>query len=109
MTLIKWKDSKGVQQRLRITQSISNKWQEIGALLSISRAQLESWSLKYQQDNIKCCSAVLDYWLVSGCDEYPANWEGLLELMEDMEFKVVAAHLREAIAQRNGTVEGTDL
>ena len=97
LTLIKWTDSQGKQHKLRIVQNICPKWRQIGNLLNISDSLLESILSQYRGDLEECCYAVLRQWLDNGSPDYPLTWEGLLELLNDVDCSQVADELRDAL------------
>ena len=97
LTLIKWKDSQGKQRKLRIVQTICPKWRTVGNLLDISDPVLESILSQYRGDLEECCYAVLRQWLDNGSPGYPLTWEGLLELLEDVDCSQVSEELRDAL------------
>ena len=95
LTLIEWQSQEGKKQ-LRIKQSISNKWKEVGTLLEIDRALLDGWEKQYLHDSLECCSVVLNYWLNNPCKSYPCTWDGVCRLLDNVQFGQVAEELRSA-------------
>ena len=96
LTLMKWTDSQGKQHKLRIVQNICPRWRQIGNLLNISDSLLESILSQYRGDLEECCYAVLRQWLDNGSPDYPLTWEGLLELLNDVDCSQVADQLKDA-------------
>ena len=96
LTLIKWKNSEGTEQKLRIVRSISSKWRNIGNLLGVSHAVLETIYSRYQ-DLEEYCDAVLRNWLDNGSTDYPSTWNGLIKLLDDADCAQVAETLRQFI------------
>ena len=92
-----WTDTQGKQHKLRIVQNICPKWREIRNLLNISDSLLESILSQYHGDLEDCCYAVLIQWLDNGSPIYPLTWEGLLELLNDIDCSQVADDLRDAL------------
>ena len=97
LTLMKWTDSQGNLHKLRIVQNICPKWRQIGNILNISDPLLESILSQYRGDLEECCYAVLRQWMDNGSPDYPLTWEGLLELLNDVECSQVADELRDAL------------
>ena len=97
LTLIKWKDSQGKLHRLRIIQSICDKWRIVGNLLEISDSVLESILSQYRGDLVECCYAVMRQWLDNKARGYPLTWEGLIELLDDAECAQVAEEVKHAL------------
>lgn len=98
LTLIKWTDSLGKQRKLRIVQQICPKWRQSGNLLGISDPVLESILSQYHGDLEECCYAVMRKWLDNGSPDYPLSWDGLLELLNDIECSQVAEDLQDALS-----------
>ena len=97
LTLIKWTDPQGKLHKLRIVQSICPQWRTIGNLLDISDSVLESILSQYRGNLEECCYAVLRRWLDNGSPDYPLTWEGLLELLADIDCSQVSEELRDAL------------
>ena len=66
-------------------------------MLNISDSLLESILSQYRGDLKECCYAVLRQWLDNGSPDYPLTWEGLLELLNDVNCSQVADELRDAL------------
>ena len=96
LTLIKWKDDQEQIQRFHLVETISNKWRDIGGLMELS---LDNISEKYRGDPKECCRAVLDRWLEKPPPDYPTTWQGLLELLEDIELSGVVTKLRKILGK----------
>ena len=78
-------------------RSIKYKWHEMGRLLGRGD-ELEAISMKHQKDPESCCIDLLQKWLNGGCSsEYPVNWDGLLELLNDLDFNNLAEELKNAL------------
>ena len=95
LMLIKWKDEQGQKQRFHLMNNIGHKWRDIAQVLSIS--QLTNLSTEYREIPRECCRAVLDQWLTNPPPDYPATWNGLIELLEDCELRHVATELKTAL------------
>lgn len=90
-------DKRGEKKKLRVKQLICNKWKEIGDLIDISYSVLDAWSKSYHEDPLECIRCVLDHWLMNSTVEYPASWEGLCHLLEDIQLKQLAEDLKQAL------------
>ena len=66
-------------------------------LLGIPIFQLEYWRMEHSRNIAECWMKVMEYWL-QGIPNYPATWEGLYELLEDVDFHEVAMKLKEVVA-----------
>ena len=97
LTLIEWINEKGVKKQLRVKQAIWHLWEEIGLHLGIQMGDLKAWETIHMKDPRKCINEVLHCWLESPSETYPASWEGLYKLLEDIELKEVAIELKQAL------------
>ena len=62
MTLLKWTDSSGQSQELRLENQMSLKWKGIGQLLGICWEELEIWERTYNCNPIECLRQVIQTW-----------------------------------------------
>ena len=94
LTLIKWTDERGETQRIRIIEETSMKWRKMGSILNISPPKLSGFQEQYHHDNEICCQEVLCSWLDGkGSSQYPVTWDGLYELLDDVEFGALVEKL----------------
>ena len=69
-----------------------------GFRLDIESDQLKGWEKQYHEDANRCCLEVMDHWLkTGGTREYPTTWDGLYELLKDVECEHVIDNLKEAV------------
>lgn len=94
LKLIKWKSEGGDTERFYLMDHVSHKWRDIGELLDLSHSELESISVKCRGDPKECCRAVFGQWLDNPPSEYPTNWQGLIDLLEDSQLEKVASKLK---------------
>ena len=95
--LIKW--SKG---KFRLVNRVSGTWKEFGTLLEVEQNQLDAWRNECRDDAGRCWDKVMGHWLsTGGTSDYPATWDGLYILLEDVEFSEVAVELKEVISDIN--------
>jgi len=97
LTLLKWIDSKGQEQNLRIKNEISFKWRDVGDLLGVKSSRLEAIDSNRRGNVELCCRDVLQDWLQMEEPSYPVNWDGLIELLKDLQFNNMARKLKEAL------------
>lgn len=50
-----------------------------------------------RKTDAESCDAVISYWLDNPPRYYPATWEGLYELLKDVELSQVAIELEHAV------------
>ena len=99
LMLIKWIDDKGVVHRFYLMDKISHKWRDVGGILGLSHAELESISMKCLKDPKECCRAVLGQWLENPPEGYPTTWAGLIELLDDSQLGQVASQVKDISKQ----------
>ena len=94
LKLIKWKDETGEVHKFYLMDKVSHEWRDLGELLDLSHAELESISMKCLKDPKDCCRAVLGQWLENPPEGYPTTWDGLIELLDDSQLGQVASQVR---------------
>ena len=97
LNIIKWEDESGKVQRFNLKEKISHKWRTIGILLGLTYSKLQSLDHEYR-DPFESCQAVLDLWLDNPPPDYPATWQGLVDLLEDSKLDKVATELRTVLS-----------
>ncbi len=102
LTLLKWTDKDGQNHTLGIRDELSSHWHDIGQLLDISMNILDGFSLQRSGDVRQCCRDVLYDWIQNGSSHYPATWEGLLKLLQDMQLSSLASSLELALKSFQG-------
>ena len=95
--LIKWKDKHGKIHRLKIVEKTGSKWHKIGILTNQSTEKLDNYREMMLNDQIKCCECVFDEWIKNNTSPYRVTWEGLYELLMDVDLAEVQRELRETI------------
>ncbi len=100
--MMKWTDEEGKVQRLKIFHELSSQWKEIGILLGFSWSELEEIETNSQKEDIKCCQLVFKDWIGGKYTKnYPKTWDGLYELMQDVEFEELAEKMKVALASKD--------
>ena len=93
--MIKWTDSKMQMHEMHLINAMSPYWKRASDLLGldiyrISRIESNNRSVE------ECCREVMLQWLseADGAYNYPRTWDGLYELLKDMELPAIAKNLR---------------
>ncbi len=74
-------------------------WQSIGYRLELGAAPLENIKQK-SDDNVQRCSEVFNCWITSnGHRDYPLTWDGLFELLLDVDRSTAVEKLKQALAK----------
>lgn len=99
LELIKWRDSSGQVKRFSLIGEVSSEWKAFGNLLEIPPDKLAAWEREIG-DSTECWRRVMHHWLAAGgTHDYPTTWEGVYELLEDINCAGVAKKLKEAVAR----------
>ena len=78
-------------------QSVSPEWRKLGDLIGLLDSQQQALLVKHRDDIQLCCRDVFIHWMKNPPPDYPVTWEGLYELLDDLEFSQLAKTLKEAI------------
>ncbi len=100
LVVLKWTDSNNKKQRIQIISELSPKWIDISDLLGFCPALTQQIELNYSrvQNHSK---EVIRLWLSSeeGAYRYSTTWEGLIELLEDIELPSLASEIQDVVCQ----------
>ena len=111
MDLIKWEDEKGVEQEFRIYSKIAHKWRQIATqLLGFGPGQISAIESDHRQTCF-CITAVMGRWFenanrLPNVRNYPKSWQGLINLLNDVELGEVAEELKKALSSQKNSVKG---
>ena len=98
LQLLKWTSPDGVVHRYRLINHVSAKWKKFGQLISLTENKMENWAKDSETDNEGRWVKVMEAWLEGqGQDAYPPTWQGLFEMLEDVQFGGVVPALKEAV------------
>ena len=97
LQLIKWKDEYGETQKYFLLTEISPNWRGIGGAIGLSFANLDNIATEFHYKPVDCCRSVFSKWLDNPSADYPATWDGLINLLEDCELAGPATILNKAI------------
>ena len=106
---IQWRDENGKKQKFRLINRVCSKWESFAYRLELPQNMLDAWRKECLNNSAHCWLKVMQHWLTGGnTPEYPATWDGLYELLKDVEYSEVARELREAVVAANvgGTRDG---
>ena len=97
LTVLKWADSDDQRHILRLRNEMTSKWRDVGDLLEVESSRQEEIDIRHRGDMRMCCRDVFVEWLQMETPCYPTSWEGVLDLLEDLELNKVANKLKEAL------------
>ena len=101
LSLLKWRDGDKIKQDFNLFNKISDQWLEAGLRVGVSFKELNNEYRLMYNDNKNRCRKVLAHWINNGSTEYPLSWEGLCQLLCDIDEASVAAELRQVL-ESNG-------
>lgn len=85
-------------QSFRLKDEISSQWEELGTLLDLSLNQMEVWRKECLGKIAPCWKRVIEHWLtIGGTPDYPATWDGLYKLLEDVGCPAIADKLKSIV------------
>lgn len=98
--IIKWTDEKGNKRKFRLVSRVSNKWREFGRILGITENDMDGWFKQHLAFDSECWIKTMKYWLEDGSEHYPVTWDGLVEMLEDVNLAGVAKELKQVLKCR---------
>ena len=105
LSLYKWKEC-GKQKKLEIIKNISAQWQTLGFRVGLTLEECDEIESQDNKIHSKCCVRVFSKWIErNGCRDYPLSWQGLYDLLCDIDKDAVAEKLKRALASLGKTVE----
>ena len=66
----------------------------------MSPSCIEAIETKNLMDQTECCRNVMTDWLRNNHEKYSATWNGLIELLKDMEFSTLATQVEEYLKSK---------
>lgn len=96
LNLIKWKETK-----FRLVNNVSSRWRSFGTRLDMPYNLLDAWWKECLGNSARCWNKVMGYWLDGGgTSDYPITWEGLYELLDDVEYSEITKDLKKIVTAR---------
>ena len=101
--LLKWKDENGTIKELKIYSRVAHKWNQVATLLGFDHGQIESIKNNPPFNDLDRVQTVFRQWFenatkLPNASKYPKSWQGLINLLEDVELSEVAKELCRALA-----------
>lgn len=99
LILIKWRDSDGRQRKFHLVKKVSHKWRMFGFRFQRGNNEMDALEEECSRKSEQCWIKVMSEWLdEEGTEEYPATWEGILLVLEDVELSTIAKQLRKVLS-----------
>lgn len=87
----------GQTHKLQILDVIGSAWHDAALSIGLGNDAREDYAQKYPSNKDRMIQ-VLKKWIeVDGTGDYPMSWEGLIELLKDIEQTTVAEDLKKAL------------
>ena len=95
--------AQGKKKKIRVIKSTCAKWQKIGDILGCDPHYLKALHQKHQGDPEDTCRDIFCEWLEVGAFQtnYEMSWEGVMELLDDLDYTVLVRDLKEALQKKN--------
>jgi hypothetical protein len=101
LLILKYTD-KGKKHKIRIISEASHKWTNIANLICGDVNVTNVMREKCQGDPNECLKQVfIDYFLNKKPQGYTQDWNGLIELLDDVELETLAENVKYALHVRN--------
>ena len=98
LTLITRTDRNQSRQPIQLIDEISSQWKTVGDLLGLSTGQINAIEKNCHYQVQECCREIMAEWLNNSTKyTYKGNWEGFLQLLEDLNLSTIAQDLRDII------------
>ena len=94
LTILRFTDQNGQDRTVKVLERISLQWEEAGNLLGLTSERLKGIEVQRRGYHRMCCRDVLVHWLHENQGDYPTTWEGVLQLLEDMDLSSCANILK---------------
>ena len=98
LSFLKWKDDKGKTCRFKLLGQVSSKWWDAGLRLGLNTDQLANIKQK-TDDNEQRLAAIFTQWINNDGHppDYPLSWDGVCELLYDLDRDSAAEELTQAL------------
>ena len=87
-------------QTVNIINSVSHRWRQLASLLSDDINKAENLSQKFNNDPHMCLEQLFKDCFIKNkpaVDRYSQDWDGLIELLEDIDEAAIAEEVREIV------------
>ena len=94
-------DSGGERRKFSVIEQIQDKWEQAGILLGFKCAEFSAIQQQYHFDAKKCLICIIEKWIHT-CNStngrYSPTWEGLAELLLDIDEVPMANELNKLLS-----------
>lgn len=94
--MLKWQNTNGDHKQTTIIDRICHKWEDIASLLSKKDNTVAVISQRHQNNPSQCVRQVfLDCFISNKPDHYSQDWNGIIELLKDIQEEVLSEEVRD--------------
>lgn len=95
---LKYSD-KGERKKVGIISKASHKWKDIAGLICDDANKVSSLEQKYHNDPNECLKqALIENFINKRPNDYSQDWNGLIELLNDVDLEVLANEVLHALS-----------
>ena len=98
--MLKYKDKEQCSQKLRILENAKHKWKDIASLICRDPNRICTLENQYNNNPGDCCREVFIECFINGKPSggYSPDWNGLIELLNDVHLETLAEQTRSAVS-----------
>ena len=97
LLILKYTDE-GTRHKLRIINEASHKWRDVANLICSDVNVMMVLEQKYRGDPMECLrQTFIGYFINRKPQGYTQNWNGLIELLEDVDLETLAENVKHAL------------
>ena len=98
LTMLKYTDDKGERKVLRIINGACHKWKDIATLICDDANVTSVMDEHYRGDPSECLRQMfIGYFIEKKPHYYTQDWNGLIELLEDVDLETLALLTKDAL------------
>ena len=96
LLILKYTD-KGTKHKVRIVNEASHKWKDIANLICSDTNVTTKLEDKYHNPNECLKQTFIDYFINKKPQGYTQNWNGIIELLDDIDLQTLAEKVKHAL------------
>ena len=97
---------KGDKKKLRIISGASHKWKDIANLICGDANVTSVLEHRHRGDSNECLKQTfINYFISKKPQRYSQDWNGLIELLDDVDLETLARNVRHALSLESGGLQ----
>lgn len=98
LTALKYTENEG-KEKVAIISKACRKWKDIASLICDDANKINTLKEQYQNDPNECLRQVfIDCFINKKPQDYSQDWNGLIELLNDVELDALAEEVKHALS-----------